>query len=179
MSKAQKKKTRSPIKKIIDPADDEKEVSRRVEEHDHREYAAARMSVDVKEAFVKQYLAQAEGGMSRAEVKAFMRKADYNVSKRTFDRWIKRMETSGVVKQPSSNVGRPALLNEEERDTMAGYVLWCNQNHIVRLSDYQRKAAELYGVQMTHTTAANYLAEAGFASKVALPRPAGYFAARG
>jgi len=80
-------------------------------------YPAATIPSSVKTAFARLYLVQSESGKRRRDFLDEVRYAGYDISKRSFNRYIEMVSAGGTGFSPSKMSGKKAALAEDERES--------------------------------------------------------------
>ena len=95
-----------------------------------------------------------------------VRSAGYDISKRSFNRYIEMVSAGGTGFSPSKMSGKKAALAEDERELLAGWLLCeVDAHRCVHLDDYRRASTTFFGVALSASTASRYLADDGFTYK--------------
>ena len=138
-------------------------------------YRATQTSTEVR-AFAARVLVGLEKlGIKRELVLDVMSEAGYVPSARTVRRHRGRARSGEDVLSPEKPSGRPPMLDEDEQEICAGFVLAQNLAHKdVHLEDYIRFVSENFGVKLSCSTASRYLELTGFNSRIVKSRASGY-----
>ena len=140
-----------------------------------RKYPSAELSVDEREliACITDFL-QTQG-ISRELFRIGLENVGYKVSKASLDRWVNSVASSGHALSADKASGTRPLLDEDEREIAAGWVLAQNDlNSLVSLRSFADFCKTSFGVTFSKQSAHNYLTSAGFTCKVASSKTRGY-----
>ena len=140
-----------------------------------RKNPSAELSTDTRELIARLVGPLDKRGISRQVFRDCLAEAEAPVSKASLDRWVHNYAQSGRVFMPEKATGAAALLDAEQRDVAAGWVLSENDEHRpVSVESFRRFCNESLGVGMSPSSARNYLTDLGFASKVAQTNAIGF-----
>ncbi|CAK0759795.1 transposase [Gammaproteobacteria bacterium] len=138
-------------------------------------YRATQTSTEVRAFAARVLVGLEELGIKRKLVLDVMSEAGYVPSARTVRRHRGRARSGEDVLSPEKPSGRPPMLDEDEREICAGFVLAQNLAHKdVHLEDYIRFVSENFGVKLSCSTASRYLELTGFSSRIVKSRASGY-----
>lgn len=114
-------------------------------------------------------------GISRAVLRDLLAEAHFLISKASLDRWVHSHLTTGQVFAVATARGSAPLLDSEQREIAAGWVLSQNEaNQTVSLASFVDFCASVLGVELGQTTVHDYLHALGFSSKVSQVKSRGY-----
>ena len=140
-----------------------------------RKYPSAELSVVERELIARVTGFLQEQGLSRELFRACLENAGYKVSKASLDRWVNSVASSGCALSTDKASGARPLLDEDEREIAAGWVLAQNDSNIlVSLKSFADFCKTSFGVALSTQSAHNYLTSAGFTYKVASSKTRGY-----
>lgn len=140
-----------------------------------RKYLSAKLSVDERELIARLTEFVQAQGLSRELFRVCLANAGYEVSKASLDRWVNSVVSSGYALSTDKASGAHPLLDEDEREIAAGWVLAQNDSNIlVSLKSFADFCKTSFGVTLSTQSAHNYLTTAGFTYKVASSKTRGY-----
>lgn len=140
-----------------------------------RKYPSAELSVDQRELIARLTVLLQAQGISRELFCVCLESAGYKVSKASLDRWVNSLASSGYALSADKASGARPLLDEDEREIAAGWVLAQNDSNIlVSLKSFADFCKTSFGVTLSKQSAHNYLTSAGFTYKVASSKTRGY-----
>ena len=138
-------------------------------------YHSAELSVDERELIARLTEFLQAHGISRELFRVGLENVGYKVSKASLDRWVNSVSSSGYALSADKASGARPLLDEDEREIAAGWVLAQNDSNIlVRLKSFADFCKTSFGVTLSKQSAHNYLTSAGFTYKVASSKTRGY-----
>ena len=122
------------------------------------------MSRDERNALGRVALALVEQyGWSQEKVRELFGHASYSVPSNTLSNWLHRTESAGAAVPHGSGVGPMKLLDEQDQDLLAGFILQKNvegkEVHLQTAVDFLRNDL---GVTMTEPAAYHYITDLGF-----------------
>ena len=140
-----------------------------------RKYHSAELSVVERELIARVTGFLQEQGISRERFRVGLENVGYKVSKASLDRWVNSVVSSGYALSADKASGARPLLDEDEREIAAGWVLAQNDsNTLVSLKSFADFCKTSFGVTLSKQSAHNYLTSAGFTYKVASSKTRGY-----
>ena len=114
-------------------------------------------------------------GISRAVFRDILADAEINVPKSSLDRWVRAHAETGRIFTAEKASGAVPLLDDEQCEIAAGWVLSQNDsNQVVSLASFSQFCASALGVKLALTTAHDYLHALGFSSKVSQAKTSGF-----
>ena len=145
-----------------------------------RKYASTKLSTDAREMIARVAGPLAKRGVNLIDFRAALEEAGYEVPKRSMYRWVHDLAETGKVFTTEKASGAAPLLDSEQCEIAAGFVLVQNDEHKpVSVVSFQRFCKQQLGVALSHGSAINYLHNLGFSSKVARTKTSGFGALRG
>ena len=122
------------------------------------------MSRDERNALGRVALALVEQyGWTQEKVRELFGHASYPVPSNTLSEWLHRMESTGAAVRHGSGVGHVKLLDEQDQDLLAGFILQKNfeskEVHLQTAVDFLR--IDL-GIPMTEPAAYQYITDLGY-----------------
>lgn len=140
-----------------------------------RRNPSAELSTETRELVARLVGPLHKRGISRQVLRDCLAEADAPVSKASLDRWVYDYTQSGSVFSPEKATGAVPLLDAEQQEVAAGWVLIENdERRPVSVESFRRFCNESLGVGMSNSSARNYLTNLGFASKVAGTKTIGF-----
>jgi len=132
-----------------------------------RKYSSTELSTD-KRDFIARLVGPLEArGVSRSVFRGALVDAGITVPKSSLDRWVRAHAATGSVFKAVKASGAAPLLDDEQCEIAAGWVLFQNDsNQIVSLASFSKFCESAFGVKLALTTAHDYLHALGFSSKV-------------
>jgi hypothetical protein len=141
----------------------------------NKKYKATLISEDVKTFAVKLFLEQAKKGKTRKIFVDEIRSAGYEVSLRSFDRYIMSVASSGSALKITKETGPAPLLSSEQIPIAAGFIFSQNSKNLqVHLVDFIKFVKDNFNIDMSTGSAHNYLKEMGFASRLMQNKTSGF-----
>ncbi len=140
-----------------------------------RKYASTKLSTDAREMIARVADPLAERGVNLSDFRAALEEAGYEVPKRSMHRWVHDLAETGEVFTAEKASGAVPLLDSEQCEIAAGFVLVQNDEHKpVSVASFQRFCKQQLGVALSHGSALNYLHNLGFSSRVARTKTSGF-----
>lgn len=131
-----------------------------------RIYSASNISKDVKTFSALMYIELKRDGMTINQYLEKMKNIGYEVSERSFERYLQSIRATGSVLKDNDERGAKSLLTEEEKMIASGWVFDMNDKcKTVQLKHYKAFVFDTFGINISITTAHVYLHEAGFSSR--------------
>ncbi len=132
-----------------------------------RKYPSTELSTDQRELIARLVSPLEARGISRAVLRAVLSDAEITVPKSSLDRWVHAYVTTGSIFTMEKGSGTAPLMNDEQCEIAAGWVLSQNDaNQVVSLASFSKFCASAFGVELAQTTAHDYLHALGFSSKL-------------
>jgi transposase len=140
-----------------------------------RKYPSTELSIEQRE-LVARLVGPLEGrGISRSVFRDVLADAEIMVPKSSLDRWVRAHATTGRVFTAEKASGAAPLLDDEQCEIAAGWVLFQNDsNQVVSLASFAKFCTSAFGVELAQTTAHDYLHALGFSSKVSQVKTSGF-----
>ena len=114
-------------------------------------------------------------GISRSVFRDVLADAEITVPKSSLDRWVRDHAATGRIFTVEKASGAVPLLDDEQCEIAAGWVLSQNDsNQVVSLAAFSKFCASAFGVELAQTTAHDYLHALGFSSKVSQVKTSGF-----
>lgn len=114
-------------------------------------------------------------GISRAIFRDILAEANITISKSSLDRWVYAHNSDASIFTAEKSSGAPQLLDEEQQEIAAGWVLFQNDsNQIVSVTSFSNFCTDAFGVPLSRGTSFNYLHALGFSSKVSQVKKSGF-----
>jgi len=114
-------------------------------------------------------------GISRSVFRDALADAEITVPKSSLDRWVHAHAATGSIFTAEKASGVAPLLDHEQCEIAAGWVLSQNDsNQIVSLASFSKFCAAAFGLELGQTTAHDYLHALGFSSKVSQVKTSGF-----
>ena len=140
-----------------------------------RKYPSTQLSPDAREMIARVAGPLAERGVNLSDLRAALEEAGYEVPKRSVHRWVHDLAETGNVFTSEKASGAAPLLDRQQCEIAAGFVLVQNDKHKpVSVASFQRFCKQPLGVALSHGSALNYLHNAGFSSRVARTKTSGF-----
>ena len=140
-----------------------------------RKYPSTQLSTDAREMIARVAGPLAERGVNLANFRAALEEAGYDLPKRSMHRWVHDLAETGRVFTGEKASGATPLLDSDQCEIAAGFVLVRNDEHRpVSVASFRRFCKLELGVALSHGSALNYLHNAGFSSKVARSKTSGF-----
>ncbi len=145
------------------------------DEPNKRIYYATTISKEVKTFSALMYLELKRDGMTINQYLMKMKNIGYEVSERSFERYLQSARATGSALKDNDERGAKILLTEEEKMIASGWVFEMNdKNKIVQLKQYQKFVYDAFGINISLTTVHAYLGEAGFSSRTTKNKNSGF-----
>lgn len=140
-----------------------------------RNYPSTELSVSQRELIARLVVPLQSRGVSRTVFREVLSEARFSVSKASLDRWAHSHLATGHVLATEKAHGPEALLDSEQCEIAAGWVLSQNDsNQVVSLASFVHFCSTVLGVELGQTTAHDYLHRLGFSSRVSQKKASGY-----
>lgn len=140
-----------------------------------RKYPSTELSTDQRDLVARLVGPLEMRGISRSVFRDVLVDAGIIVPKSSLDRWVRAHAVRGRVFTAEKASGATPLLDDEQCEIAAGWVLSQNDsNQVVSLASFAKFCASAFGVELAQTTAHDYLHSLGFSSKVSQTRTSGF-----
>jgi hypothetical protein len=140
-----------------------------------RKYPSTELTTSQRELIARLVGPLQQHGISRAVFRRILAEAHFRIPKASLDRWVHTHLTTGTVFSSEKATGAVALLDDEQCEIAAGWVLSQNDaNQVVSLSSFSEFCSSVLGVELGQTTAHDYLHALGFSSKVSQVKTSGF-----
>ncbi len=140
-----------------------------------RKYPSTELSTDQRELVARLVGPLEVRGISRSVFRDVLTDAGIPVPKSSLDRWVRAQVATGRVFTAEKASGAAPLLDTEQCEIAAGWVLFQNDsNQVVSLASFAKFCASAFGVELAQTTAHDYLHALGFSSKVSQTKTSGF-----
>ena len=140
-----------------------------------RKYPSTELSTDQRELVARLVGPLEARGISRAVFRDILADAEISVPKSSLDRWVRAHAETGRIFTAEKASGAVPLLDDEQCEIAAGWVLSQNDsNQVVSLASFSKFCVSALGVQLAQTTAHDYLHALGFSSKVSQAKTSGF-----
>ncbi|MFZ0255994.1 MAG: hypothetical protein WAN46_10155 [Gammaproteobacteria bacterium] len=140
-----------------------------------RKYPSTELSTAQRELIARLAGPLEARGISRSVFRDILADAEITVPKSSLDRWVRAHAVTGKIFTPEKASGAAPLLDDEQCEIAAGWVLSQNDsNQVVSLISFSKFCASAFGVELARTTAHDYLHALGFSSKVSQVKTCGF-----
>ncbi len=140
-----------------------------------RKYPSTELSTDQRELVARLVGPLEARGFSRSIFRDVLADAGITVPKSSLDRWVRAHADTGRIFTAEKVSGAVPLLDDEQCEIAAGWVLSQNDsNQVVSLASFSKFCASAFGVKLAQTTAHDYLHALGFSSKVSQAKTSGF-----
>lgn len=140
-----------------------------------RKYPSTELSTGQREVITRLVEPLEARGISRATFRDILAEVGITVSKPSLDRWIHAHISNASIFTAEKGSGAPPLLDEEQREIAAGWVLFQNDaNQMVSVNSFSNFCADAFGVPLSQGTSFNYLHALGFSSKISQIKNSGF-----
>jgi transposase len=141
----------------------------------NRTYLSTELSTDQRELIARLVGPLEARGISRSVFRDILADAEIIVSKSSLDRWVHAHTVTGKIFAAEKASGTLPLLDNEQCEIAAGWVLSQNDsNQAVSLTSFSKFCSSAFGVKLAQTTAHDYLHALGFTSKVSQMKTNGF-----
>jgi len=138
-------------------------------------YPSTELSTDLRELIARLVGPLEARGMSRAAFRTILAEAKVTVPKSSLDRWVHSHLTTGTLFTAEKASGSVPLLDDDQCEIAAGWVLAQNDsNQVVSLASFSTFCKEALGVEMPRSSAHEYLYALGFSSKMSQVKTSGF-----
>lgn len=140
-----------------------------------RKYSSTELSTNQRELIARLVGPLEVRGISRSVFRDVLAVAEIAIPKSSLDRWVRAHTTTGRIFTAEKASGATRLLDDEQCEIVAGWVLSQNDaNQVVSLASFAEFCASAFGVELAQTTAHDYLHALGFSSKVSQVKASGF-----
>ncbi len=123
-----------------------------------RKYPSTELSTDQRELVARLVGPLEVRGISRSVFREVLADAEIMVPKSSLDRWVHAHAATGRIFTAEKASGAAPLLDDEQGEMAAGWVLSQNDsNQVVSLASFSTFCASAFGVELAQTTAHDYL----------------------
>lgn len=141
----------------------------------HRKYTSTELTTSQRELIARLVGPLQARGISRAVFREILAEAHSPVPRPSLDRWVHAHLETGFVFTAEKASGPVCLLNSEQSEIAAGWVLSQNDsNQVVSLASFSNFCSSILGVELGQTTVHDYLHRLGFSSKVSQVKTSGF-----
>ena len=152
-----------------------KKREREADNEESHHYPASTIPGEVNLFAVRLFEVMEKKGMKRSEFLLNMQEAGYNMSYKTFGRHIQGYKMHGSILNVDKETGAIPSLSFLEKDIAAGFVFMKNtKNEIVNVKHYKHFVLQDLKIDISLSTARNYLHEAGFSSRAVSKKSRGF-----
>src|SRR5512141_1083315 len=138
-------------------------------------YASTELSTGQRELIARLVGPLEARGISRSAFRKILAEAEISVPKSSLDRWVHSHLVAGTIFTAEKASGATPLLNDEQCEIAAGWVLSQNDsNQVVSLASFSTFCKSALGVDMPRSSAHEYLHALGFSSKVSQVKTSGF-----
>lgn len=138
-------------------------------------YSSTELSTDQREIIARLVGPLEARGISRSVFRDVLADAKITVPKSSLDRWVHAHAATGSIFKAEKASGAVPLLDDEQREIAAGWVLFQNDaNQVVSLASFSKFCESAFGVELAQATAHDYLHALGFSSKVSQAKTRGF-----
>lgn len=140
-----------------------------------RKYPSTELSTGQREIIARLAAPLESRGISRSAFRSILAEAEIPVPKSSLDRWVHSHLTSGTIFTAEKASGAVPLLDDDQREIAAGWVLSQNDsNQIVSLASFSAFCKSAFGIDLASSTSHDYLHALGFSSKVSQVKTSGF-----
>lgn len=140
-----------------------------------RKYSSTELSTGQREIIARLVGPLEARGISRSVFRDVLVDAGITVPKSSLDRWVRAHATTGSIFKAEKASGAAPLLDDEQCEIAAGWVLFQNDsNQVVSLASFSKFCKSAFGVELAQTTAHDYLHALGFSSKISQVKTSGF-----
>lgn len=143
--------------------------------HSQHKYTSTEVTTSQRELIARLAGPLQSRGISRSVFREILAESHVTVSKASLDRWVHSNLATGRVFAAEKATGPVSLLDHDQCEIAAGWVLSQNDsNQVVSLALFSNFCSSVLGVELGQTTAHDYLHRLGFSSKVSQVKTSGY-----
>lgn len=140
-----------------------------------RNYPSTELTASQRELIARLVVPLQSRGISRTVFREVLSEAHFPVSKASLDRWTHSHLATGHVLAAEKAHGPGTLLDSDQCEIAAGWVLSQNDsNQVVSLASFADFCSSVLGVELGRTTGHDYLHRLGFSSRVSQKKASGY-----
>ena len=140
-----------------------------------RKYPSTELSTAQRELIARLVGPLEARGISRSVFRDILADAEITMPKSSLDRWVRTHAVTGKIFTAEKASGAAPLLDDEQCEIAAGWVLSQNDsNQVVSLASFAKFCVSAFGVELAPTTAHDYLHALGFSSKVSQVKTCGF-----
>ena len=140
-----------------------------------RNYPSTELTVSQRELLARLVVPLQSYGISRTILRKILAEAHLPVSRSSLNRWVHTVVATGHVLSVEKAHGPGTLLDSEQCEIAAGWVLSQNDsNQVVSLASFAHFCSSVLGVDLGRTTVHDYLHRLGFSSRVSQTKASGY-----
>lgn len=140
-----------------------------------RKYPSAELSTGQRELITRLAGPLEARGISRAVFRDILAEANLTVPKSSLDRWICAHASQASIFAADKGSGAPPILDDDQREIAAGWVLFQNDSHqMVSIASFSKFCETAFGVKLSQGSSFNYLHALGFSSKVSQVKNSGF-----
>ena len=140
-----------------------------------RSYPSTDLSTGQRELIARLVGPLEARGISRSALRDILAEAEFTVPKSSLDRWGRSHLVTGAIFTTEKATGAVPLLDKEQCEIAAGWVLFQNDsNQVVSLASFSTFCESAFGVDMPRSSAHEYLHSLGFSSKVSQVKTSGF-----
>lgn len=140
-----------------------------------RNYPSTELTASQRELIARMVIPLQSHGISRTVFREILAEAHVPVPKASLDRWVHSQLATGHVLAAEKAHGPGTLLDSEQGEIAAGWVLSQNDsNQVVSLASFSHFCSSVFGVELGQTTVYDYLHRLGFSSRVSQTKASGY-----
>lgn len=140
-----------------------------------RKYPSTELSTSQRELIARLVGALEARGISRSAFRSILAEAEFTVPKSSLDRWVHSCAVAGTIFTAEKSSGAAPLLNDDQCEIAAGWVLSQNDaNQVVSLASFAAFCKSAFGVDLALSTSHDYLHALGFSSKVSQVKTSGF-----
>lgn len=140
-----------------------------------RAYPSTELSPGQREIIARLVAPLESHGISRSAFRRILAEAEIPVPKSSLDRWVHAHLTRGAIFTAEKASGAPPLLDDDQREIAAGWVLSQNDsNQVVSLASFSASCMSSFGIELAQSTSHAYLHALGFSSKVSQVKTSGF-----
>ena len=140
-----------------------------------RKYPSTELPTEQRELIARLVGPLEARGISRSVFRDVLADAEVIVPKSSLDRWVSAHTATGRIFSAEKASGAVPLLDDEQCEIAAGWVLSQNDsNQAVSLTSFSKFCATAFSVKLAQTTAYDYLHALGFSSKISQLKTSGF-----
>ena len=152
-----------------------KKRDREEDDYEYHSYPSTGIPPEVHQFAVKLFNALKAKGIEKKVFLLSMKEAGYEMSERTFNRHIRKLNEDGNVLSINKNSGSIPSLSYDQKMIAAGFIFKENsENHEIHEKDYKKFIKLNFNIDISLSSSNNYLHEAGFSSRAMATKTSGY-----